>query len=162
MADASIPALLLRLVVSMGVVIGLMLLAARVLRRSSASMGGGGRKTKRTPINLAALQPLTKSAHVAVVRAAGRELVLGVTDHQVTLLHSAIEPRDDLVDLDVETTTTSQPLDPDALASGSNDAPVTRARIAPVTGAAENASAEHPLTAWTDALEMLRAKTVRR
>ena len=160
MTDVSVISLLVRLAVSMTVVIALMLLAARILRRTAGGMGMSGRgKERRTPIDVQTLQPLTKTAHVAVVRAAGRELVLGITDQQVTLLHSGIEPRDSLVDLDLDTADTSETTTDDERITPL-DVTSTRARIAPVP--AEDATAPSALTAWTDALETLREKTVRR
>lgn len=165
MEDVSLLSLLVRLAVSMTVVVGLMLLAAKILRRSATGMGitGKGGKTTRTPINVAALQPLTKAAHVAVVRAGGRELVVGVTDHQVTLLHSSIEPRQDLADLD--TTLDLDAVKADALADqeGAELTSRTRAGTRTVPSAASTPEqGQAGLSAWTDALEMLRDKTVRR
>lgn len=170
MDEVSLGALLLRLVVSMGVVVSLMLLAARLLRRTAGRTGGRtrGGKVRRTPITIAASQPITKAAHVAVVRAGGRELVVGVTDHQVTLLHSAIEPRDDLEDLDVATTS-DELRTPLAVGSATTAAqPLTDiagARIAPATTTPAQGipqATQGSQSAWTDALEMLREKTVRR
>ncbi|AXV05860.1 hypothetical protein DVS28_a1160 [Euzebya pacifica] len=161
MTDVSVISLLARLAVSMTVVIALMLLAARILRRTAGGMGIGGRgKERRTPIDVQTLQPLTKTAHVAVVRAAGRELVLGITDQQVTLLHSGIEPRDSLVDLDLDAADTTSETTTDDERISPLDVTSTRARIAPVP--AEDATTPSALTAWTDALETLREKTVRR
>ena len=194
MDEVSLGALLLRLAVSMGVVVALMMLAARLLRRTVARAGGRGRggKVRRTPIDVAAMQPITKGAHVAVVRAAGRELVLGVTEHQVTLLHSGIEPRDTLEDLDVPAdalATASTTADPLTISTGAHDlALVTdtpdhdgparhhehgltqathtdRARIAPSATTPANGlpqAGTASTSAWTVALEMLREKTVRR
>lgn len=168
MQDVSVLSMLLRLVVSMGVVVSLMLLAARLLRRSAAGLSGrGGKRVRRTAIDVAALQPVTKAAHIAVVRAAGRELVVGVTDHQVTLLHSSIEPRGDLDDLDVLVTPTGT--DGDAapardMTTTPSDLPTARTRtvLAAATDTDPSGTATGGASAWTDALEMLREKTVRR
>ena len=80
-------ALLVRLVFSMGVVLGLMALAAALVRRSKG-LGGMVRRTA-LPVNVVASYPLTRAASVSVVRAGQRALVLGVTDAHVTLLHDA-------------------------------------------------------------------------
>nr|WP_269204801.1 flagellar biosynthetic protein FliO [Motilibacter deserti] len=71
--------MLLRLFLSLGVVIALMWLAAKVLR---GSMGG-----KNTgALEILARQQLSRGASVSVVRVADRALVVGVTENTVTLL----------------------------------------------------------------------------
>lgn len=80
-------ALLFRLVVSLGVVFGLMALAAKGARRvglGGASSAGGRRRG--APIEVVARHQIGRRASVALVRAGGRGLVLGVTDQSVTLL----------------------------------------------------------------------------
>jgi flagellar protein FliO/FliZ len=80
-------ALVLRLVLSMAVVLGLMWVAGRILRNRSGMTGKatGGRQA----IEVLARRGLSKTASVAVVRAGGRTLVLGVTDATITLLGDA-------------------------------------------------------------------------
>lgn len=93
MLDTSVFALLLRLVVSLAVVIALMILLAAALRKRGILLGtpgssGGGRR-RSSPllqVDVLARRALGRNAQVAVVRTAGRTLVLGVTDHQVTML----------------------------------------------------------------------------
>ena len=84
MEDVSVLALLARLVVSLAVVLGLMAVAARLLARR----GGGrlSRAAKPLSIEVLARHSLTKNSSVAVVHAAGKALIVGVTDSQVTLL----------------------------------------------------------------------------
>jgi flagellar protein FliO/FliZ len=83
--------LVLRVVVSLAVVIGLMWLAAATLRRTGRGgnlgigFGAPGRH-RSMPIEVVARHGLGRRSSVALVRAAGRGLVLGVTDTQVTLL----------------------------------------------------------------------------
>ena len=84
MADVSVFALLARLVVSLGVVLGLMWVAARLLARQSG--GRIARVTRPVPIQVLARTSLSKNSSVAVVSAAGKALIVGVTDSQVTLL----------------------------------------------------------------------------
>src|SRR3954447_18893580 len=79
-------ALLGRFVLAMGVVLGLMVLAGKVARNRGLV---GGRRNGRATIEVLARQPFGKSASVAVVMAAGRALVLGVTDTSVTVLAEA-------------------------------------------------------------------------
>jgi flagellar protein FliO/FliZ len=85
MADVSIFALMARLVVSLGVVLGLMWVAAKLLQRQSGG-ARGGRLARTTPIAILARQSLGKNSSVAVVHAAGKALIVGITDSQVTLL----------------------------------------------------------------------------
>lgn len=87
--------MLMHLVVAMSVVIGVMWVAGRVLRSKGAggtapNRGRGTRGANRPqPIDVLARRGLSKGASVAVVRAGGRTLVLGVTDASVTLLGEA-------------------------------------------------------------------------
>ena len=90
-------ALLGRFVLAMGVVLGLMVLAGKVARNRGLV---GGRRNGRATIEVLARQPFGKSASVAVVMAAGRALVLGVTDTSVTVLAEA-DP--DAIDIDLTT-----------------------------------------------------------
>lgn len=82
MSDASLPVVLLRLVLAVAVVVGLLLISARLTRR----IGSGGAGPTRGAIRVVARQPLGRNASVAVIETGGRTLVLGVTDHQVSLL----------------------------------------------------------------------------
>lgn len=86
MEDVSTIGLLFRLVVSLGAVLGLMALAARGMR----GRGLAGPRTSSTAlIQVLGRQGLSRAASVAVVRAGGRDLVLGVTESSVTLLVAA-------------------------------------------------------------------------
>lgn len=174
MADVSLAALALRLAVSMGVVIGLMVVAAKLLRRAQAYAAGGaakhadltggtgrGRRRGRVttiPIAVTSVAPLTRTASVAVVRAAGREMVLGVTETQVTLLHSSAELRADL-ELDHDLDDLELLDEPTAVEAATSSPTPTAARIAAVGSGTPDRVAGMP--AWTDALETLRAMTVR-
>lgn len=79
-------ALLARLAVSLAVVFGLMVLAARLLRRRGLSPGAA-KATSR--IEVLARQGLGRSSSVQLVRVGGRTLVLGVTDAAVSVLAEA-------------------------------------------------------------------------
>jgi flagellar protein FliO/FliZ len=79
----SLAGLLGRLVVSLAVVLGLMLLAAWVIRRR------GGLLPSKSPFTVLARQPLTRSASLQVVSIGDRALVLGVTEENVTLIAEA-------------------------------------------------------------------------
>lgn len=80
-------ALLLRLVVSLAIVFGLMAACAALLRRSG--MGGPSARRRGLPVEVLARHTLGRRASVAVIRAGGKGLVLGITDHTVTLLAEA-------------------------------------------------------------------------
>ena len=82
MADQALAIVLVRLVVAVAVVIGLLLLTARLTRR----VGAKGTTRGADAVRLVSRQPLTRNASIAVVQSGGRTLVLGVTDNMVTLL----------------------------------------------------------------------------
>ena len=97
MEDVSILSLLGRLVFSLAIVLVLMFLVARVMR--NRTMPGGGRiGARRDLLQVVARQPLTRTASIAVVHAVDRALVVGITDHGVSVLAeldvSAFEPDD--------------------------------------------------------------------
>jgi flagellar protein FliO/FliZ len=111
--DISLFSLFLRLTVSLGVVLVLVRLAAGLLQRST----GGSMRRRRGPAEVEVLlrQPVGRRASIAVVRAGGRGLVLGVTEHTITLL--AEDEPDVLVPLALETPRTASPADGRASAS---------------------------------------------
>jgi flagellar biogenesis protein FliO len=88
--DTSLLALLVRVVVSLGVVLAVMAGAAAVLRRSgvagTAGSGKWGARRRTAPVEVIARHGLSRGASLTVVRLGGRTLVLGVTEHQVSLL----------------------------------------------------------------------------
>ena len=143
MADVSVFALLARLVVSLGVVLGLMWVAAKLLQRQS----GGGRALRAArplPIQVLARHSLGKNSSVAVVHAAGKALIVGVTDTQVTLLGEG--------DIDA----LIPPVEEEDPATTITAAARTRPPWAvPSSGAAA-------FSPWTAMLETLRDRTARR
>ena len=88
--DTSLVALLIRVVVSLGVVLAVMAGAAAVLRRSGvvgvAPAGRRGMRRRGASVEVIARHGLSRTSSLAVVRLGERALVLGVTEHQVTLL----------------------------------------------------------------------------
>ena len=104
-------ALVLRLVVSLAIVLGLLLILAGTLKKRGIAVGAGGRgKGSRVPspfdLEIITRKPLGRNAQLAVVRTAGKTLVLGITEHQITML-TETEATLDLVDansipLDIE------------------------------------------------------------
>ncbi|OIQ77892.1 flagellar biosynthesis protein, FliO [mine drainage metagenome] len=76
--------LAIQVVLSLGVVLGLMWLLARALRGKVLSRGAG-------VLELMASVPVTRGSSVAVVRVADQVLVLGVTETQVGVL-TVVDP----------------------------------------------------------------------
>lgn len=89
----SMLALGVRLLVSLALVLGLLLLIAKVAGRRLRGRAG-------SPVQIVHRQQLSRSSSVAVVTVGTRVLVLGSTDQQVTLL-TEVEP--DEVGLDPDT-----------------------------------------------------------
>jgi flagellar protein FliO/FliZ len=102
MSNASTFALFARLIVSMAVVIGLMLALAHFAKRRGLAPGprGGGSNVQ---VEVLARRSLARGSSVAVVRTAGKALVLGVTEQRVTKLAEA-----DAEDFDIELVTTPE------------------------------------------------------
>ena len=85
--------LMVRLVASLAVVVGLMLLLAKLVGKRYGARAGA-------PVQVLHRQPLSRSASVAVVTVGGRVLVLGTTDQQVSLL-TELDP-EELADADLD------------------------------------------------------------
>ncbi len=103
MASASTLMLFARLIMSLAVVIGLMWIAANVLRKRGIA-GTTSRRGPRGPqVELLARRPLGRNASIAVVRIGEHSLVVGVTDHQVTKLGEVDSAE---IDLDEDNTWT--------------------------------------------------------
>ena len=71
--------LIIRLVASLAVVVGLMLLLARFMGKRYGARAGA-------QVQVLHRQPLSRSSSVAVITVGSRVLVVGTTDHQVSLL----------------------------------------------------------------------------
>ena len=143
MADSSVLSLLMRLVLSLGVVIGLMILLASVLRKRGIVVGNGrGRPKAGTTWNIDVLarKGLGRTAQLAVVRAGGRTLVIGITEQRISMLAEA----------DPTTVTALEAADTFDLDGG------TQWTGTPGTGAAGSGPA------WKTVLDAFRDRTVRR
>ena len=140
----------LRLTVAVAVVVGLLLLTARLTRRVSSKGQGGSRSVVR----VVARQPLSRYASVAVVQHGSRTFVLGVTDHSVSL----IAEQTDLTDNAGPTGPTgrdSRSLIADGLAISENPSgPDSRRGGASPTG--------EPATPLANLVESMRERTIRR
>ena len=134
--------LALRLVFSLAVVIGLLLLLSRIAGKRFRGRTGA-------PIQVVHRQALSRGSGVAVVAVAGRVLVLGTTDHEVTLL-TELEP--DALELGIESHR------PDA-----TTAEEQRVRVMPAHRAAPQQTMDGPLAGsvlspdtWRQALRVSR------
>ncbi|HET7661180.1 MAG TPA: flagellar biosynthetic protein FliO [Oryzihumus sp.] len=85
MSDGSAVATLVRLAFSLALVLGLMVLAARLLRRRQLGLGGV-RPRPQLPLQVLARHGLSRTASVSVVQVGEHVLVLGVTESSVEVL----------------------------------------------------------------------------
>jgi flagellar biogenesis protein FliO len=85
MSDGSAVATLVRLAFSLALVLGLMVLAARLLRRRQLGLGGA-RPRPQLPLQVLARHGLSRTASVSVVQVGEHVLVLGVTESSVEVL----------------------------------------------------------------------------
>jgi len=154
--------MLLRLAISMAVVMGVMGLAAHMLRRRAdrGSAPGNGmfallpraprtKKTHEPELDIVYRRPLSKGASVALVKADGKRYLLGVTEHAVTLLASLPaqappQPKEDL------------PIFLTNIGNEDDRTPSSLAALHPT------AHGEGQPNAWKLALDSLRERTVRR
>jgi flagellar biosynthetic protein FliO len=122
--------LLVRLVFSLGIILGLLLLAAKVARRNGRTLrlpgiGSFGGKRRDPVINVIERTSLSKNASLAVVQVGDRTMVVGITDHEVSLLT-------DQVDLAV---TTDDGYDDDDTADGTDEPVAGVTQISAMRGA---------------------------
>jgi flagellar protein FliO/FliZ len=135
--DLSVVGLFARLAVSLAVVLGLMALVGRYLRQRGGTIGSR-RGGAPAVIEVLARQGLGRTTSVTVVRAAGRLLVLGVTDSSVQLLSEG---------------------DPDSIEM--TGSPFHSAG-APRTGPAGSGERADSSWTWKSVLDTARERTVRR
>jgi flagellar protein FliO/FliZ len=144
--------LALRVGLSFSLVLGLMWLAARVFKGSLSGRGSGA-------LEVLARQQVGRGASVAVVRVADRALVVGVTEHSVTVLG---DPVTDLEPFRGSATTTGSPRTP--ATTPVTDRSGSRAAVS-LTAADDRSPLRGSIlspTTWRQALQVLRDKTVRR
>jgi flagellar protein FliO/FliZ len=137
-----------RLILSLSVVVGIMWVAARVLRKK-VGVGGGSKRHKGDLITVVARKGVSKNAAVAVVQVGDQVLVLGITEHNVNVLSEAdpalVEPIDLL-----------QPMDQTANSARSS------LRSGRMLLPAPDIDLRGPAKAWKLLLDSLRDRTVRR
>ena len=100
MVDGSIVGTLVRLVVSLAVVLLLLVFLARYL--NNRQLGGGravglpGRRKPLADVEVLSRHGLSRGSSLAVVRAGGRLLLVGVTETSVTVLRELDEQPEEL------------------------------------------------------------------
>ncbi len=99
MSEASTFEMMARLVLSLAVVLGLMWVMAYVMKRRGLAPGLRRGQRSTAEVELLARKPLGRNASIAIVRAGGRTMVVGITDQHVTKLDDA-----DVDEIDLETT----------------------------------------------------------
>jgi flagellar protein FliO/FliZ len=147
--------LLLRVVVSLGLVLAVLWFAAKGLRSSQRRSRAG------VDVDVLTRQPLAQKSSLAVVRLGDRALVLGVTESRVELLHETaladVLAPDQPVQADQRGKVPSAPGAsthlPTAVGGSVVRPPASRAPLA--------GSALSPQT-WSRAVQILREMTVRR
>jgi flagellar biogenesis protein FliO len=95
MVDGSLAGTLLRLVVSLAVVLLLLVFLARYLNGRQGGTGRGvalpGRRKPAAPVEVLSRHGLTRGSSLAVVRAGGQLLLVGVTETSVSVLRELEE-----------------------------------------------------------------------
>jgi flagellar protein FliO/FliZ len=136
--------MLIRLVLSLGFIAVVLVFASRLAKKRGLGQGNG-------LIEVVARQRMGRASSVSVLRVAGRVLVVGSTDEQVTLL---AEMEDDEV-------ATALAAAPRAVGGPADAAPVTRPALAmPSSGRLAGSVLDRG--AWTSLVQDLRDRTVRR
>ncbi len=155
--------LLLRVIVSLGLVLAVLWFAAKGLRRSERRSRAG------VDVDVLARQPLAQKSSLAVVRLGDRALVLGVTESRVDLLHETAlvdvlvpyQPNAEGAPTDRDPVvpqvpgTAGVPQVPGVLGVRGVPGALPAQRSGPLAG-----SALSPQT-WSRALQVLREKSVR-
>lgn len=83
--------LLFRVVASLGVVIVLMWIAARMMRARGLTGTAPRKGTKGARLEVLDRRSLSKNSALALVRVGGQTVLIGVTDHNITAL-SQVDP----------------------------------------------------------------------
>ena len=78
--------LLVRLVFSLGLIVGLLLIAAKFAKKNGGALKLPGFGKKESAIKVIERHSLTKTASIAVVQIGDRTMVVGITEHGITRL----------------------------------------------------------------------------
>jgi flagellar protein FliO/FliZ len=149
--ELSLGALLVRVIVSLGVVLAIMAGAAAVLRRSGVVGGRTSSRRRTARVEVVSRQALGRSSSLTVVRLGERGFVLGVTESSISLL-GEIDPAELLADT------------PKAGLPGATPSPGLVGPAGPEAPGTASPGRGFPpaLLAWKAVLENLRDRTVRR
>jgi flagellar protein FliO/FliZ len=145
--------LALRVGFSLLVVLGLMWVAARAFRTKLGTRGAG-------TMEVLARQQVGRGSTIALLRVADRALVVGVTEHGITLLGDPITDLSTLLPSEPEPTESLEAGAPSLFASRRLDAG-SPAPPAPGAGGPLQGSLLSPAT-WRQVLQLIRERTVRR
>jgi flagellar protein FliO/FliZ len=140
--------LLLRVVVSLGLVLAVLWFAAKGLRSSQRRSRAG------VDVDVLTRQPLAQKSSLAVVRLGDRALVLGVTESRVELLHETA-----LADVLLPEPESAQPASAQPVPQPGQVPALRPVPERPVAGRLAG-SALSPQT-WSRAVQVLREKAVR-
>ncbi len=153
-AEVNAVELMVRLVASLGMVVAIILVIARAVRNRGGI--GLGRSAKGPKLDVLDRTSLSRSASVAVVRVGGRGLIVGITDHTVTLLAEAPELIDRYEMVGQEAPGGDQNLNDELTVEAERTAPP----VEMVVGGPPTADA--PKSARMNFFDALRESTVRR
>jgi flagellar biogenesis protein FliO len=78
--------LLVRLVFSLGLIVGLLMIAAKFAKKNGGALKLPGFGKKDTAIKVLERHSLTKTASIAVVQIGDRTMVVGISEHGITRL----------------------------------------------------------------------------
>jgi flagellar protein FliO/FliZ len=141
--------MLIRLVLSLAFIAAVLVFASRLAKKRGLGQGNG-------LIEVVARQRMGRASSVSVLRVAGRVLVVGSTDEQVTLLAEVDED-------EVQTALAAAPRAVALRGDGADDgAPVTRPALVARTSSGTLAGSVLDRGAWTSLVQDLRERTVRR
>lgn len=104
----------LRVLVALGAVLGLMWF---LQRRIGAAKGRGRRSAGRT-LSVVSRQSVGQKASVVVIDAGGQRFLLGVTEHNISVLHSAEAPAEAVESATAEHRVAASVLGPGAVSRG--------------------------------------------
>ena len=141
--------MLIRLVLSLGFIAAVLVFASRLARKRGLGQGNG-------LIEVVARQRMGRASSVSVLRVAGRVLVVGSTDEQVTLL---AEMEDDEVQAALAAAPRALPASADGTAVAG---PATRPALVARQSSGTLAGSVLDRGAWTSLVQDLRDRTVRR
>lgn len=108
LAEVSVLSMAFRLIVSLGIVLGLIALLAWAARRQKGlGLGFGGRGT----ITVRAREQLGRGTTIALVQVGGRTLLIGANEHAIEVLAEGDEmlPPEDVVTADDRTSSVADP-----------------------------------------------------